>query len=125
MKPSEQLTMLESLQFNVVLNGVEKTLTNDLLSARLVEGRTQYQYEMDGIVVYHDKIYDRSSGNPDHAFAFKMVLSEQMAEAKGAGWMCHPLLPTQSARSPPCHRMPCRHHRCHRRLDHQGRWTSI
>ncbi len=82
MKPSEQLTMLESLQFNVVLNGVEKTLTNDLLSARLVEGRTQYQYEMDGIVVYHDKIYDRSSGNPDHAFAFKMVLSEQMAEAK-------------------------------------------
>ena len=30
MKPSEQLTMLESLQFNVVLNGVEKNLTNDL-----------------------------------------------------------------------------------------------
>ena len=74
--------MLESLQFNVVLNGVEKNLTNDLLSARLVEGRAQYEYEMDGIVVYHDKIYDRASGNPEHAFAFKMVLSEQMAEAK-------------------------------------------
>jgi hypothetical protein len=28
--------------------------------------------------------------------------AEQMAEAKGAGWMCHPLLPAQSARSPPC-----------------------
>ena len=51
--------------------------------------------------------------------------TEQMAEAKGAGWLCHPLLPAQSAGSPPCHRMPRRRYRCHRRLDHRTRRTSI
>jgi NAD-dependent DNA ligase len=39
-------------------------------------------YEIDGIIVTDDKIYPRKSGNPDHAFAFKMVLSDQIAEAK-------------------------------------------
>jgi integrase len=29
--------------------------------------------------------------------------AEQMAETTGARWMRHPLLPSQSARSPPCH----------------------
>ena len=82
MKPSEQVDLLKTLQFNVVLNFQESNLTNELLSQKLVEGREMYQYEMDGIVIYHDKIYERSSGNPDHAFAFKMVLSDQMAEAK-------------------------------------------
>jgi NAD-dependent DNA ligase len=32
--------------------------------------------------VADDRIYARKSGNPDHAFAFKMVLSDQTAEAK-------------------------------------------
>jgi len=37
---------------------------------------------MDGVVVSHDKIYKRINGNPKHAFAFKMLLTEQSAEAK-------------------------------------------
>jgi NAD-dependent DNA ligase len=32
--------------------------------------------------VTDDKNYSRKSGNPEHAFAFKMVLSDQIAEAK-------------------------------------------
>lgn len=39
-------------------------------------------YEMDGLIVSNDRMYPRKSGNPEHAFAFKMVLSDQMAEAK-------------------------------------------
>ena len=82
MKPSEQLALLEMLQFNVVHHGVEPSLTNSILSKHLIDGREKYAYEMDGIVVYHDKVYERPKGNPEYAFAFKMVLSDQIAEAK-------------------------------------------
>jgi NAD-dependent DNA ligase len=40
-----------------------------------------YDYEIDGIIVTNNMIYERKTGNPEHAFAFKMVLSEQLAEA--------------------------------------------
>jgi NAD-dependent DNA ligase len=53
-----------------------------MLSEVLVMWRDTYEYEIDGVIVNHDKIYPRKSGNPDHAFAFKMILSDQMAEAK-------------------------------------------
>jgi NAD-dependent DNA ligase len=53
-----------------------------MLSTILVEWRKIYKYEIDGVIVSNDYIYPRKSGNPDHAFAFKMVLSDQMAEAK-------------------------------------------
>ena len=82
MKPSEQLSLLTSLNFNVVLNSSTKELDNNILSKKLIEGRENYEYEMDGIVIYHNKVYERVGGNPKHAFAFKMVLSDQMAEAK-------------------------------------------
>jgi NAD-dependent DNA ligase len=48
----------------------------------LVEWRQDYEYEIDGVIVASDHIYPRVNGNPDHAFAFKMVLSDQVAEAK-------------------------------------------
>jgi NAD-dependent DNA ligase len=47
-----------------------------------VDWRTNYTYEIDGVIVTNDGVYPRTSGNPDYAFAFKMVLSDQMAEAK-------------------------------------------
>ena len=37
--------------------------------------------EIDGIIVSDDKVYPRLSGNPKHSFAFKMVLSDQIAES--------------------------------------------
>ena len=82
LKPSEQLSKLDKLGFEVVDYKVEKNLTNELLSSYLVDERTNYKYEIDGIIVSVDKIYPRISGNPEHAFAFKMVLSDQKAEAK-------------------------------------------
>jgi NAD-dependent DNA ligase len=44
--------------------------------------RYNYAYEIDGVIVADDKVYQRKPGNPEHAFAFKMVLSDQVAEAK-------------------------------------------
>ena len=34
------------------------------------------------MIVTNDFVYERKSGNPDYAFAFKMVLTDQVAEAK-------------------------------------------
>jgi len=88
LKPSEQFLFLQNLnmQFNleVVLNKCidNLELTNDFLSKELLEYRSSYKYEIDGIIVTDNKIYIRESGNPSYSFAFKMVLSDQIAEAK-------------------------------------------
>jgi DNA ligase (NAD+) len=83
LKPSEQLKFLLGLNpIEVVTHSVEKVITNDLLSSYLVKWRADCPYEIDGIICIHDKVYERKAGNPDHAFAFKMVLSDQMAETK-------------------------------------------
>jgi NAD-dependent DNA ligase/DNA polymerase/3'-5' exonuclease PolX len=81
-KPSEQMEFLSTLDVEVVLWKTETTLTNELLSKTLVEWRENYIYEIDGVIVTNDAKYERKAGNPEHAFAFKMVLSDQIAEAK-------------------------------------------
>lgn len=82
MKPSDQMKRLTELGFEVVQHRVVRTLSNELLSETLMDWRTKYRYEIDGVIVSDDKVYPRKTGNPDHAFAFKMVISDQMAEAK-------------------------------------------
>ena len=81
-KPSEQMKLLDEMGFITVKNEIRETMTNEDLSKLLVDWRANYDYEIDGVIVTDDKIYKRKSGNPDHSFAFKMVLSDQMAEAK-------------------------------------------
>jgi NAD-dependent DNA ligase len=82
LKPSNQMSFLQTQDIETVLNKTESTLSNELLSETLVEWRQTYSYEIDGVIVTDDKNYSRKSGNPEHAFAFKMVLSDQIAEAK-------------------------------------------
>jgi NAD-dependent DNA ligase len=82
LKPSKQIDMLITTGFEVVHHKMETNITNNMLSELLVEWRKDYIYEIDGIIVTDDNIYPRKSGNPQHSFAFKMVLSDQMAEAK-------------------------------------------
>jgi NAD-dependent DNA ligase len=50
-----------------------------------MQWRAEYAYDMDGVICVNDHIYPRQTGNPAHAFAFKMVLSDQIAEAKVVG----------------------------------------
>jgi len=98
LKPSEQFAALKQLDINVVEHkiigefGSKGDLNlappfvkvdNELLSNLLVEWRETSPYEIDGVIVTDDKIYPiRKEGNPEHSFAFKMVLSDQIAEAK-------------------------------------------
>jgi len=82
MKPSKQMAAMASYGFRVVKYSTHKTLSNEGLSTILQEIRTNYDYETDGIIVANDASYPRKSGNPEHAFAFKMVIGDQMAEAK-------------------------------------------
>ena len=82
LKPSAQMEFIGTLNVERVLYQTTNTLTNEMLSNLLVEWRKSYMYEIDGIIVTNDSMYPRKSGNPEHAFAFKMVLSDQVAEAK-------------------------------------------
>lgn len=80
--PSEQMEFLRNdLKTKCVINRLEQGISNELLSQLLIDYRRIYKYEIDGIIVTNDKVYQRKSGNPEHAFAFKMVLSDQLAEA--------------------------------------------
>lgn len=82
LNPSDQMKLLEKLGFKTVRNAVFVSLTNELLSQMLIDWRNNYEYEIDGIIVSNNKIYTRTDKNPEHSFAFKMVISEQIAEAK-------------------------------------------
>ena len=78
------MALLENMDVEVVRNETIQPaeLTNELLSELLVSWRSDYKYEIDGVICANDEVYSRETGNPEHAFAFKMVLSDQVAEAK-------------------------------------------
>ena len=82
LKPTEQMAFLEEHQFKTIKYEVHKDITNEELSKILVDWRNNYMYQNDGLIVADDKIYLRWKKNPKHAFAFKMVLTDQIAEAK-------------------------------------------
>lgn len=82
LKPSEQMKKIEELGHEFVQNQLVDTITNEILSGLLMDWRTNHEYEIDGVIVTNDRIYTRRDGNPDYAFAFKMVISDQVAEAK-------------------------------------------
>ena len=87
LKPSEQLEFLKTLKPNInivehIPNITQEQLTNEFLSEKLIDWRENSEYGIDGIICIDDKIYPRTNKNPEHAFAFKMVLSDQVAEAK-------------------------------------------
>jgi NAD-dependent DNA ligase len=81
-KPSDQMSLLKSLNIEVTQNLTVEDVDNKYLSDMLVLWRNSYMYEMDGIICANDDIYKRKEGNPDHAFAFKMILLEQIVETK-------------------------------------------
>jgi NAD-dependent DNA ligase len=86
LKPSQQMLKLEGFGFDksnliVVQNQTLDKITNESLSEILQDWRKNSIYEIDGIIISNDKVHPRSIGNPEHSFAFKMVLSDQFAEA--------------------------------------------
>ena len=70
---SQQMNILKK-NFKVVNNKRFETLDLDILSEYLEKQRKESEYEIDGIVVYHDQVHKRStSGNPDSGFAYKTL----------------------------------------------------
>ena len=82
LKPSEQMEWLKDNGVITVRNRTVDEISNEYLSEVLVDWRSNYEYTIDGIIVNDDKIHPRRNKNPDHAFAFKMVLGDQIAEVK-------------------------------------------
>ena len=82
LKPSEQMSFLEDQKCITVVHEERQDLDNSMLSAILVDWRENYKYTIDGVIVTNDQVYSRTNKNPEHGFAFKMVLSDQVAEAK-------------------------------------------
>ncbi len=82
MRPSEQFDYLRRNAPYVVKHKLVQSIDNSSLSDLLLDWRSNYDYEIDGIIVTSNNIYERKRGNPEHSFAFKMVLSDQIIEAK-------------------------------------------
>jgi len=82
LKPSEQMSFLKDQQVITVVNEERQDIDNSTLSEVLIDWRENYKYTIDGVIVTDNQIYSRTNKNPEHGFAFKMVLSDQVAEAK-------------------------------------------
>lgn len=82
--PEKQFEMLEQLGFNVaphvVYNANNEETFISSLSNNLLYWRKNGLYDTDGVVIKHNAIYPRKSENPKHAFAFKMVVDDQIGE---------------------------------------------
>ena len=81
LKPSEQLSFLIDCGYNVVPFFSLEMISNEILTQMLVQSRNNCCYEIDGLIITDDKIYQRKRSNPDYSFAFKMVSTDQIAEA--------------------------------------------
>ena len=83
--PEDQLLFLKNIGFNVVphvkVENIHK-LKNPFkfLKDQLLSWKNSYNFEMDGIIVTRNHEYERISGNPKHAWAFKIITQDQIAQ---------------------------------------------
>jgi DNA ligase (NAD+) len=83
LSPMQQMKFIEDEWIiSPVKYTLKENISNEILSEMLLSWRENYEYEIDGIIIVNDEIYPRPKKNPDYAFAFKMVLSENVVEAK-------------------------------------------
>lgn len=79
----QQFQLAKKIGFDVVKYRKFKTLNYEIMSEFLKKMRTEYDYEIDGIIVTNTDIHKREEkGNPKYAFAFKTVLDDQIAESE-------------------------------------------
>ncbi len=83
MKLGDALNYISSLNIPIVkhIKVSEDAILMTTLSTYLQEWRKSSEYEIDGIVVYHNALHKIISGkNPKYAFAFKSILTQEQAE---------------------------------------------
>jgi DNA ligase (NAD+) len=82
-RQSEQMQILKQYRFKTAHYEVVNKLTFEMLSDKLLDRRKNSEFEIDGIVVVdNSKSYQVAYGNPEHGFAFKTVLDDQIATTK-------------------------------------------
>ena len=82
--PVRQLQMLQKIGFNVVKHkfncGLKHSDPFNLLTKTLLDWKQSYEFEIDGLIITQDRIVERISGNPKHAWAFKIITDDQIAQ---------------------------------------------
>lgn len=89
LKQHKQMEKLEEMEINCVDYKIVKKLDEEILQLYLKERRTKSEFDVDGIVVIDSsKVYPLKTGNPNNAFAFKMILDDQftIAEVVKVNW---------------------------------------
>lgn len=88
--PDKALDYIKKLGFEVVWHSLidKSDFTSEYLSNILIKRREESLYEVDGIVINHNKIHSRVTGNPKYAFAFKSIINAKEAEVivSGVEW---------------------------------------
>ena len=80
-KCNEQFDKLTELGLSTVFHTQVDTISNLTLSMLLEKRRAESEYDIDGIIITDNGLYDRPTGKyPTYAKAFKMVLDDQTAE---------------------------------------------
>lgn len=84
LKPYNQMKFINDLgNTECVHFALCKDLTTSVLKETLTHWRSSSQYEIDGVIVADDKVHERKVGtNPIHAFAFKMMMDDQVSRSK-------------------------------------------
>ena len=85
LKPSEQFKLLNELSIESglkVAKQIDKLENNESINKNnltlenmeviLKKWKSEYEYNIDGIIIANDEVYERESKNPESAFAFKM-----------------------------------------------------
>jgi DNA ligase (NAD+) len=80
-KPYEQFQFLIQNKYRVVHHFFVDTISENLLNENLVSLRKEYRYQIDGLIITNNEMYERKPENPDHSFAFKINSTDQMVDA--------------------------------------------
>ena len=76
--PSQSFKIMNDYGFNIVHREVVSDVSVSSLSEILLRRRKESDFEVDGVVIMHNKVYERVKQNPGYAFAFK---SAEMLDA--------------------------------------------
>lgn len=86
----EQMRKLTCLGFETPAFNIVSDFTSESLSEHLQARKDTTEYDIDGLVVCVNGKYNRhnttATGNPDYAFAFKMLLEVATAEVVNVEW---------------------------------------
>ena len=80
---SDQYKLLKELEIKTPKFQIIKEINKNILSDILIDFRNTSNYDIDGIIITNDDVYDINiEGNPKYAFAFKMLNKDEIAETK-------------------------------------------